>query len=132
MPYPWIMRALRSLLACALALLLVGEASGVARAFGRGASVACCCGAHFAARPCPCPDCPSSTQRALTRAPSGARVDAGHACDGAGSDPAGVLQVLATLPAAPALAAAPAARPSVLVRRAEPRGRIVELDRPPP
>jgi hypothetical protein len=120
-------------LAIAIVLLLVGESSGLARAFGRGSTIDCCCGPHSTARPCRCPDCPVSARRTLRAAPAGDHLLADHGCDGAGADEAGVLTVLALPLGAPPATAGPrfagfVTAPSVLVRS----GRALELDRPPP
>ena len=127
------MRLAYRFLAVAIVLLLVGESSGLARAFGPGSTIDCCCGPHSTARPCRCPDCPVSSRRTLHAAPAGDHLFADHGCDGAGADEAGVLSVLALPFAPPPATAAPrvagfvAALP-VLIRS----GRALEVDRPPP
>jgi hypothetical protein len=126
-------RLARRIFAVAIVLLLVGESSGLARAFGAGSTIDCCCGPHSTARPCRCPDCPVSSRRTLHAAPTGDHLFADHGCDGAGADEAGVLAVLALPLSAPPATAGPrfagfVAALAVLVRS----GRALEVDRPPP
>lgn len=130
------MQWLRRVLVCALVLLVIGETSGVARAFAPGATVPCCCGAHSAARPCPCPDCPVSLHRP-PRDDHGQRAQvrlaAGRDCEGAAADEPGLLTVVALAALEPTSVWAPRA-----VRRlgyAAPlplHGRAVDVGRPPP
>ena len=127
------MRLVRRVLVLLLVVVVLGEASGVARAFGPGSSVHCCCGTHSAARPCPCPDCPVTLHRAAPRDVGDARLAAGHDCNGSAADEVGVLTMLAVAPhtmlavAAPApIGAAHVAAPTPLV------GRAVDVGRPPP
>jgi hypothetical protein len=123
----------RRILACLLALIVLGELSGVARAFGPGATVHCCCGAHASARPCPCPDCPAGVGRAGRRhRPATPPVLDGRNCDGSHADDAGVLQVLAALPALPMLAALPVRRRDDLPIPLALHGRAPDPTRPPP
>jgi hypothetical protein len=125
-------RLLRRLFACALVLLVLGEASGVARAFGPGSTVRCCCGPHAAARPCPCPDCPVTRLRKPRHADE-ARLTADHNCAGTTVDDPGILQVLAVV--APPLAplAAPQPRGTIASSTPQPlRTRAVDIGRPPP
>jgi hypothetical protein len=127
------MVAARRAFACVLALVLLGEVSGVARAFGPGASVRCCCGAHASARPCPCPDCPAGRVRsAKGAAPRHSCLGAGRHCDGSSADDPGVLLMLAALPAPPALAAAAGAGRLDFAAPLPPRGRGLDPRRPPP
>jgi hypothetical protein len=125
-------RLVQRLLACLLVLLVVGESSGLARAFSQKSAVSCCCGSHWAARPCRCPDCPASARK-RTVTPSGDHLLADHDCDGAGSDDATVLSVVAVVMAQPSAARAPgpvaALRGATVLVRS---GRAVEVDRPPP
>ena len=95
------MRAAFSLL---LALLLLLEAAGVARAVGVGSMVHCCCGPHSVARTCACLRCPVKLRRAqasdhdhheASLAPPGSCVPTVEA---------DVLVVLATVPVPPSLA----------------------------
>jgi hypothetical protein len=126
-------RLAHRLLAVAIVLLLAGESSGLARAFGPGSSITCCCGPHSTARPCRCPDCPVSTRRTLHAAPPGDHLFADHGCDGAGADDPGVLTVLALPLTTPPATAGPrfagvVATPALVIRS----GRALEVDRPPP
>jgi hypothetical protein len=123
----------RRAVACVLALLVLGEVSGVARAYGPGSSVHCCCGEHASARPCPCAACPSRRVRSAGGvAPVQSCLGAGRDCHGASADDPGVLLMLAALSSPPALAASvdggrlelPAPRRLV--------GRALDLRRPPP
>jgi len=126
-------RLARQLFAVVLVLLVAGESSGLARAFGPGSSITCCCGPHSTARPCRCPDCPVSLRRKPQLAPHDDHLYSEHDCDGAHSDDPGALTVLALPVAAPPATAAPrftgfVVTPTVLVRS----GRALEVDRPPP
>lgn len=111
---------------------MIGESSGLARAFGPGSTIACCCGTHWTARRCRCPDCPV-VARGRQRPAAGDRFAAEHDCDGAGNVDPGVLTVSALpVAAAPPSAAPPFAGalppPAIPVRP----GRAVDVDRPPP
>jgi hypothetical protein len=124
----------RRVLACLLALLVLGEVSGVARAFGPGATVHCCCGGHASARPCPCPDCPAAVVRAPRAhgAPAQARLD-GRNCDGSSTtDDPGVLRVLAALPALSELSPAPVRGVVDFVPPVALSDRSPDPSRPPP
>ena len=127
------MQSVRRVLVCLLVLVVVGETSGVARAYGPGATVHCCCGAHASARPCPCPDCPVTLRRAPRHDVGAAQLTAPRDCDGASAGDPGVLHVVAIAPHARVAVAilAPAgalafAAPSPL------SGRAVDVGRPPP
>jgi hypothetical protein len=123
----------RRAVACVLALLVLGEVSGVARAYGPGSSVHCCCGEHAAARPCPCAACLSRRVRSADgAAPAHSCLGAGRDCHGVSADDPGVLLVLAALSSPPALAVrADGGRLELSVPRRL-RGRAVDLRRPPP
>jgi hypothetical protein len=124
---------MRRVLVLLLVLVVVGETSGVARAFGPGSSVHCCCGTHSAARPCPCPDCPVTLHRAPPSDAGDARVAAGRDCNGASSDDVGVLTVLAVAPRMIFAVAAPNPIGAAHVDAPTPlRGRAVDVGRPPP
>jgi hypothetical protein len=128
-----VVRLVRRVLVLLLVLVVVGETSGVARAFGPGSSVHCCCGTHAAARPCPCPDCPVTLHRAPTRDEGDARLAAGRDCDGASADDVGVLRVLAVAPRTIFAFAAPDPIGAADVTAPTPlRGRAVDVGRPPP
>jgi len=109
------------LLAGLLALLVLVEGSGVARA-QPGATIDCCCGRHGAHRACKCKGCPVSKARR-----SG--YDHARDCDG-NADP-GVLAVVAVAAPAPSLLP-----PRAVARVSVPVGslssRVVEAGRPPP
>ena len=127
------MRLVRRLLVCLLVLVVVGETSGVARAFGPGATVHCCCGAHASARPCPCPDCPVALRRAARHDIGDARLAAAHDCSGASAEEAGVLSVLAVAPRAPlAVATIDPVRLAYTATASPLRSRAVDVGRPPP
>ncbi|MCU1278854.1 MAG: hypothetical protein JWM53_2400 [bacterium] len=116
-----------------LALVVVGESSGVARAFGPGSTVHCCCGTHSAARPCPCPDCPVTLHRATPHDVGDARLAAGRDCNGSSADEVGVLGMLAVAPHAIFAALAPDAIGAAHVAAPSPlHGRAVDVGRPPP
>ncbi|HSN31816.1 MAG TPA: hypothetical protein VLU41_03960 [Ideonella sp.] len=127
------MRLVRRTLVVLLVLVVVGETSGVARAFGPSATVHCCCGVHASARPCRCPDCPVALRRALRHDLGAAQLLATHDCDGNdGGDP-GVLHVVAIAPRVPAAAAAPSPMDALAFAAPSPlRGRAVDVGRPPP
>jgi hypothetical protein len=123
----------RRLLACLLALLIVGEVSGVARAYGPGSSVHCCCGAHLSARPCPCGACPSKRVRSAEgAAPAHSCLGVGRDCNGASLDDPGVLVMLAALPSPPSLAARTDGGRLDFAAPARPTERALEPRRPPP
>ena len=127
------MDRLRRALVCLLVLALVGETSGVARAFGPGATVRCCCGAHASARPCPCPDCPVTLRRAPARNAGPSHIGAARACDGADAGDPGVLHVVAVSPRAPFSIAAPFATGALASFAPSPlRTRALDPTRPPP
>lgn len=124
---------MRRLFACVLALVVVGEASGVARAMGRGARVRCCCGSHASARPCRCPSCPTTRVRARSFDPTDGHLCAARDCDGDGAADPGVLRVLATPAAAPPAPAAPCPPRRLALAAPLPlRGRLLDAARPPP
>jgi hypothetical protein len=126
-------RLVRRLFVLLLVIVVVGETSGVARAFGPGSSVHCCCGTHAAARPCPCPDCPVTLHRAAPHDIGAATLAAGRDCNGAAADEVGVLTVLAIAPHALYPFAAPAAVGAAFFAPPSPlRGRAVDVGRPPP
>jgi hypothetical protein len=114
-------------------LLVIGETSGIARAFGPGSTVHCCCGTHSSARPCPCPDCPVLGVRAHDHAVDpDQRLTSGRNCTGATADDPGILTVVAL-----ALASASLALPSLhdQLSFATPsplHDRAVDASRPPP
>lgn len=127
------MERLRRVLVCLLVLAFVGESSGVARAFGPGATVHCCCGAHAAARPCPCPDCPVTLRRAPRHNLGAPQFTAAPDCDGSGARDPGILHVVAVAPHARVAVAVPS--PIAVLAFAAPsplRTRAVDIGRPPP
>lgn len=127
------MRLVRRLLACLLALVVLGESSGVARAFGPGSTVDCCCGEHAAARPCHCATCPVTKLRTRSTDPADGHVCPPRDCDGHTAGDPGVLRVLATpTPALPALAAPLAFARVVFAAPLPLRSRILDAGRPPP
>jgi hypothetical protein len=113
-----------------LLVLLVGETSGVARAFGPGSTVRCCCGPHASARPCPCPDCPVMRLRAHEHEAWAAAV--GPNCSGARDEDPGILSIVALALAPPALAIHTTAVSLAFASPLAPRTRPLEADRPPP
>ena len=124
--------SLRRLLAGLLVLLVVGETSGIARAFGPGAIVHCCCGDHQSARPCPCPDCPVLLRRAHDHRHHDARLMTARDCSGASVDDPGVLRVVAAALAVPSLTSP---SPRLAADFAAPRAladRATDPARPPP
>ncbi|MDB4969558.1 MAG: hypothetical protein JWN44_5247 [Myxococcales bacterium] len=121
----------RRLGVCVLVLLVLGETSGLARAFGPGSTVHCCCGTHASARPCPCPDCPVTMLRAAAH-DHATRLMAGRDCRGERSDDPGVLTVVALVAAAPALDA-PLLRATLdFVSPSAILDRFSDVARPPP
>lgn len=117
----------RRCLALAVALLVLVEGAGVARALGGAESIECCCGRHDAHRACKCKACPVSKKRARG---VNTRVDAGDGCDG--HDEAGALTVLALPLVPPALPSlwASVEQPWMGVSRL--LGRAADVGRPPP
>jgi hypothetical protein len=124
------MRLVRRLLACVLLLLVVGETSGVARAFGPGSTVRCCCGPHASARPCPCPDCPVMRLRAHRHEASAAAL--GRNCSGPRDDDPGILSIVALAVTPPALAVDRIGVAFALASAPAPRVRWLDAARPPP
>jgi hypothetical protein len=126
-------RPVQRLFACVLVLLVIGESSGVARAFGLSSDVTCCCGTHASARPCGCRACPAAPHRHRLAA-EGDQLTATHDCDGGGHAAApGVLAVRALPPTLVAVVDLPAL--VGLIARATPlcrAGRAVDVGRPPP
>ena len=123
----------RRVLVCALALLIVGEVSGVARAYGPGSSVHCCCGAHLSARPCPCAACPSRRVRSADKTgPTHSCLGVGRDCSGTSLDDPGVLVMLAALPSPPSLAVGDQVGRLVLAAPPRPGERALDPRRPPP
>jgi hypothetical protein len=126
-------RFLRRVFACVLVLLLIGESSGIARAFGPGATVHCCCGDHTSARPCPCPDCPVLRVRGHHHdGDAEARLAAGRDCSGGSADDPGILTVVAVAIVSLAVPV-PSLRDTLTF--APPRSlrdRTVDAARPPP
>ncbi len=113
-----------------IAALVLLEGTGIARAFGHGGDVSCCCGEHSAARECHCHDCPVVKRRTL-HAPDAARLDAARDCDGQVAND--TLLVMVALPPAPLGlsslldgAALSAQAPTI------PPLRLIEAGRPPP
>lgn len=125
-----VLRRARQIGVLFIVALLVVETAGVARAFGRGARVSCCCGTHATARPCKCKRCPAARQHARDDG-GGDRLAAGRDCDG---DVVGdeVLKPLAvvTRPLWPRLRR-PGRRLPARVPAA-PTVRLIEAERPPP
>ena len=123
----------RRTFALLLVLVVVGETSGVARAYGPGATVHCCCGAHASARPCPCPDCPVTLRRAPRHDIGAAQLSAARECDGADAGDPGTLHVLAIAPPVRFAVATPAPTGALAFAAPSPlRGRAVDVGRPPP
>jgi hypothetical protein len=121
-------RVIRRLLSAVLALLVLVEGAGVARALAAsGEGVECCCGVHDAHRACKCKACPVSKLRAHAAT---TRLDQPRDCDG--QDEPGALAVVA-LPLASFPSLLPVLQVS-LVSAAVPllAGRLVEAGRPPP
>jgi len=121
---------LRRIGVCTLALLVLVESGGVARALGAAALIDCCCGVHSSARGCHCKDCPVKLRRQRIQL-GAAQLAEARECAG-GSDDAGVLAVIAVVPAPPSVVA-PAPRglvPVPIVRVLQPR--FVSPVRPPP
>jgi hypothetical protein len=122
----------RRIAVCVLVLLMWGETSGLARAFGPGSTVHCCCGTHASARPCPCPDCPVTILRAHDAGDHDTRLTAGRDCSGSRLDDPGILTVVAlavvTPSLAPPLTHAPATFPSAIAFT----DRNPDVPRPPP
>jgi hypothetical protein len=124
---------MRRLLVCLLVFVVIGETSGVARAFGPGATVHCCCGAHASARPGPCPDCPVTLRRAPRHDIGAAQLTAAPDCTGADAGDPGVLHVVAIAPPAPLAVANRAPATALAFAAPSPlRGRAVDVGRPPP
>jgi hypothetical protein len=117
----------RRLTALAVALLVLVEGAGVARALGGAESIQCCCGRHDAHRACKCKACPVSKKRARG---VNTRVDAADGCDG--HDEPGALVVLALPLAPPGLPSLLRSidRPFARARRLF--GRATDVGRPPP
>jgi hypothetical protein len=123
------MRLLRRLLAVALALLVLLEAGGVARALAADGEIDCCCGEHSAVRTCHCHDCPVARRGQQVR--EGDHLDS-QRCGGGAQD-VGVLAVMAhALPAPPVLAGPRLVSRTPVVRSLVRAGRLVEAGRPPP
>ena len=121
------------MLVCLLVLVVVGETSGIARAIGPGETVHCCCGAHAAARPCPCPDCPVTLRRARPHNLGAAQLTAARDCSGGDAADPGVLAVRATAPEGVFAIAAPHPRRFAYAVATSPFGtRAVDVGRPPP
>lgn len=122
---------LRRLTAALLCALVLVEGAGVARGFGRGTQVRCCCGTHASARRCKCKACPIAMRRE-GRVPAHDGLAAGQSCAEQGDE--AVLAVVA-LPARPfgiVLVAPPPARAERHRIGPPPRGHALELPRPPP
>lgn len=131
--YSYGVRRSRALFACLLALVLLGESSGLARAFGPGTSVRCCCGEHQVARPCHCPSCPATRSERTSLQPEEQHLCAGRDCNGDSLNDPGVLRVLAPALERAALVFVPLASAHEMPAAPLPlRGRILELNRPPP
>jgi hypothetical protein len=124
-------RLAQRLFACLLVALVVVETSGLARAFGPGATVHCCCGAHSSARPCPCPDCPVSLHRAPAHVDE-TRVATAPDCHGHHAGDPGVLTVLAIVAAPLALPIPTPLLARVFATPSTPPSRTVDVARPPP
>jgi hypothetical protein len=124
-------RFLRRLAACLLAVLVLAESSGAARALTDGATVHCCCGEHAAARKCRCSACPVAL-RGKARHADGDRLAAARECHGEPGD-AGVLTVIALQLTAPFALAAPSPIGELSALEIDPlHGRLVDAGRPPP
>jgi hypothetical protein len=122
------------LLRCLLVLVLAAESAGAARAFGRAATVDCCCGAHAVARPCACRSCPVGARRVRRGRPVGDGRDhlrPVRPCGGDGADP-GRLAMPALAVGPPSLQTPRAAPPVCFGPPASPRGRRPDAARPPP
>jgi len=123
------LRALfRFLAAVGLALLLVAETAGVARAYDACSITHCCCGSHSVARICKCEHCPA--RRGKQIGSEHARVGAPTECvTNAQNDALVVTATLSEVPRAPwssllelVVAATPITPPSL----------VLDLARPPP
>jgi len=123
----------RQLIVALLVVLLVAESSGVARAFGPGSIVTCCCGPHSAARRCKCLHCPVAQRddHDHDHERGGARIAAAQDCDGNAPEEA-VLDVEALL-ITPIAVPTPAAM-SLRATWSLPElaDRLTEPTRPPP
>lgn len=127
------MQLARRLFACVLVLALLGETSGVARAYGPGAWVHCCCGIHSSARPCRCDTCPVAKLRTPAVEHDDGRVAGARHCDGSVAGDPGVLRVVATLTELPAPPSLPLSLAATFFAEPTPlRGRAVDVGRPPP
>jgi|SRR5581483_1239105 len=85
------MLVMRRILACALALLVLVETGGAARAMRAGGEIECCCGTHSALRPCHCKDCPVIARRHPHAEQCALH---GEHCDGQ-TDDSGILSTIA-------------------------------------
>lgn len=112
-----------------LAVLVLVESGGAARAFS-GALIHCCCGDHSAARPCDCNACPLKHRAVHER--EGDHVEHGTPCDGGGREQMLILVVTALTPPAIALAVPRAVRTPSLSPPAMPPDRCTDAERPPP
>lgn len=121
---------LRRLFVCALAVLVLLESGGAARAMSAIGQIDCCCGVHSSVRGCHCKDCPVKLRRAHTDL-GAPQLSAARECAG-GGDEAGVLAVIAVFPAPPSIVApAPAGvLPTPILRTLY--ARFVSPTRPPP
>lgn len=120
---------LRRSLATLLALLVLLEGAGVARALSVGGDLDCCCGVHSLLRRCSCKDCPVAMRG--VRAVDGDRLSARREC--AGSPEATVLAVSATAPPPPPSLAAPSPTATLAWPPSRPpAGLLLEAGRPPP
>jgi hypothetical protein len=120
---------LRRILACALALLVLVETGGLARAMRAGGEIECCCGTHSAVRPCHCKDCPVVARRAPHAEQCAVHS---HDCDGQSDDGAGVLSTIAlTTTQSPALAPTFTSRSTFTITSTL-IDRLTDPQRPPP
>jgi hypothetical protein len=115
-------------IALCVALLVIGESAGIARAFDAGSRVDCCCGSHAIARACKCLHCPTRLRHAHTH--EAARLTAPDSCQPTLYD--GLLAVTAVTIDPPTPAASTSYVRLVRVDEAAPPGVALDPVRPPP